>query len=515
MAVRKSLISAHKKDLVNTAVETLLTSNWIPDTSLPEDVYRKIFSQIFNLIERDLLLEDLTEDGYYLTRHYVDIFNDRPILRRNFHAHLLILGIARLVLNHSLVHGVFKIAGDFQNKFELIQKIFDYTLISLSEWWGKIYQEIRDNDHQLIGELNIVKNELQKQLDITYQILKESPVGALVCDNDFNIVHWNPMAARLSGYQPNEILNKSVLKIFTEKSKKQLIQKLNSDRKRLTNLRLYIQPKTQPPFLALVSISLFKGLPAGKSSYVINFQSVDNQSELLHHKQRLDQLEMISRLTSSIMHDIRNPINSIGLNVELLEQAIKNDKQETDVNFGDLFTKIQKEIAQLSKNLNQYLSYTQIAETYPEPINLSDQLKSLIEDISLETTSRKIQIKLFKDTRHHVISGDWLQLRRAFMNIIRNSMEAYQEGGEIQIKLSKQKNRVIVGIKDFGPGVSPEEKKKIFQPFFTTKKSGTGLGLFITKQIVIAHQGRILLRSHSGKGMSFSISFPALKMTEE
>jgi signal transduction histidine kinase len=185
------------------------------------------------------------------------------------------------------------------------------------------------------------------------------------------------------------------------------------------------------------------------------------------------------------------------------------------VNFGDLFTKIQKEIAQLSKNLNQYLSYTQIAEIYPEPINFSDQLKLLIEDISLETASRKIQIKLFKDSRHHVISGDWLQLRRAFMNIIRNSMEAYQEGGEIQIKLSKQKNRVIVAIKDFGPGISAEERKNIFQPFFTTKKSGTGLGLFITKQIVIAHQGRILLRSHLGKGTSFSISFPALKMTEE
>lgn len=515
MAAQKSLISDRKKDLVDSAVETLLTSNWILDIDLPEELYRKIFSQIFNLLEHDLSLEVVQQDGYYLTRHYTDIFKDRPVLSRNFYAHLLILGIARLVLNHSLIHGAFKPTADFQNKFELIQKIFDYTLISLSQWWGKIYQEIRDKDHQLIDELNMVKDELQKQLDITYQILKESPVGALVCDDKFNIVRWNPTAARMSGYQPSDILNQSVMKIFTDKSRKQLIQRLKSDRKRLTNLRLYIQPKDRNPFLALVSVSYIKGMPAGKSSYVINFQNVEDQSELLRHKQRLDQLEMISRLTSSIMHDIRNPINSIGLNVELLEQAFRNGEKGKNSGFADLFIKIQNEIAQLSRNLNQYLSYTQIAETYPEPLNLAEQLKTLIEDISLETASRRIKINLSKDSQGHMISGDWLQLRRVFMNIIRNSIEAYQNGGEIQIKLSRRKKRVVVGIKDFGPGISVDERKKIFQPFFTTKKSGTGLGLFIAKQIVTAHQGKILLRSNLGNGTTFSVSFPALIMNKE
>ena len=148
-------------------------------------------------------------------------------------------------------------------------------------------------------------------------------------------------------------------------------------------------------------------------------------------------------------------------------------------------------------------------------MNLAEQLKTLIEDISLETASRRIKINLSKDSQGHMISGDWLQLRRVFMNIIRNSIEAYQNGGEIQIKLSRRKKRVVVGIKDFGPGISVDERKKIFQPFFTTKKSGTGLGLFIAKQIVTAHQGKILLRSNLGNGTTFSVSFPALLMNKE
>lgn len=510
MTDENNLLHIHKKTLVDTAFETLFTSHWVPDLDLSEQTCRKIFNDIFTQIENDLYSE-IEQPGYYLSNYYLTAFPTRAELKQNFYAQLAFLGIARMIINHFLIHTIEKFTSEFQNNFEKIQKIFDYTLIALSQWWGQLYQDLRNKDLQLIKELNQVKDDLQKQLDVIYQIFRESPVGAANCDENLSVLFWNPTAVRLTGYTPEDIMKKNIVTIFTDSSRDLLLGKLKNDRRRISNLRLYIQPKIGNSFPVLVSVSRLRYAQPGSIYYVINFQEISNSAIIEKSKQRLNQLTTITRLTSAIMHDIRNPLNSIGLNVEILDGLLQADYQANISQAQELLKKIDYEIQQLNKTLNHYLAYGHLTELYLEPFDLSERFQSFLDDISLEATMKKIKIHYKSDHSESWISGDWLQLNRVFMNIVQNALEVTSESGEIFVSLYNRNNRVVVSIRDSGPGIPAAQRKKIFEPFFTTKKSGTGLGLFISKEIVKAHGGRISHQASKSGGTIFTVSIPLIE----
>jgi len=211
------------------------------------------------------------------------------------------------------------------------------------------------------------------------------------------------------------------------------------------------------------------------------------------------------------MHDIRNPLNSIGLNIEILEQQFQQQTTDNQSRVQELLKKVQKEIQQLGQNLNQYLAYGHLTELYLEPLNFSQKFKSFLDDISLLATVKKIKIDFRFDAADHWIMGDWLQLNRVFMNIMNNAFDATANEGKIIVRLTGRQKRVLVSIQDNGAGIPPSQRTKIFEPFFSTKKSGTGLGLFIAREIVKAHGGRILYRPARSGGTIFSVSFPCIE----
>ncbi len=505
------LIQSRQNELAETALETLFTSKVVTNIDLSEEACLEILKGTFSQLQRDLTPANAKAKGYNLAQYYLKTFQKVPKLRQNFHAQLAILGIARVVLNHFLVHSAQAGSENFQVRLEKIQKIFDHSLISLGEWWGQIYNELRQKDRQLIDELNVVKNDLQHQLNVIYQILKESPVGAADCDEKFTVLHWNPMAVRLTGYQPADILKKSILNIFTGKSRNRLLQKLQSDRRKITNLRLHIQPQTGAPFPALVSLSKIRAVHPGNIFYVINFQEINNPADFRVGSHRLNQLTTINRLTSAIMHDVRNPVNSIGLNMELLEDLFQRENVTLSPAIHETINRVHRDIDQLGRNLNQYLTYTTLNELNPEPLNLTLRLKSFIEELRVETLRPGVPIHFRSGSEETWIQGDWLQLQRVFRNMLQNAAEAISGEGEIRIDVRQRNNRITLRIEDNGTGITPQEKEKIFSPFYTSKKSGTGLGLYIAREIVLAHRGRIRCHSMPGKGTTFSLSFPAFK----
>ncbi len=502
----ETFIRSHKVSLIDTACETLFTSYWTFESEMKNRDCRLIFSEIFTQVERDLFGES-NSPHFNLTTYYLNALQNKPALKKNFHAQFALLGVSRIVLNHFVIHKVPDPKVDIQIFLEKIQKIFDYTLISLVERWNEIYLSLREKDLQLIDELNLVKNDLQKQLDVIYQIIKESPIGAANCDKNMNVTHWNPMAVRLTGYSPGDIIKTSIFKIFTRASQLQLKTKLSSGKKKISNQRLYIQPKIGNPFPVLLSISQLRYPGLGNIHYVFNFQESGNNASLERSKQKLHQLATITRLTSAIMHDIRNPLNSIGLNMEIMENALDSGPQESEPKIRQLLRLVQGEIQNLTQNLNQYMAYGQLSELYLEPLNFTEKFLIFMEEIKLEAVLRKLKIEFHSTNHPERILGDWVQLGRVFRNLFQNAFDASTEGGVIEVKQSQRANRVLVSIRDYGHGIPESYRKKIFEPFYTTKSAGTGLGLFIAHEIMAAHGGRISYRPAKSGGTIFTISF--------
>ncbi|HOZ20799.1 MAG TPA: ATP-binding protein [bacterium] len=510
-----ALIKRHHQELVESAMEALLISPWSSSHALEIEPARQLFSNIFTHLVLDIRQSATKRPGHHLTDYALQLYQKKPHLRQDLHTQLLLLGISRVVVNHFLIrHNAQHGDPDFASRFESLQRLYDTTLISLSHFWGEQYHTLHDRDQNLIRELRIVKDGLQRQLNLIYQLLQQSPLGVIAVDGELNVQHWNPMAARLTGFEPPDILDRSVMTLFTSASRQMLAKKFASPRGYHANLEVYIQRKQGSIFPALLSLGRIAEVQQTRFRYIVNFQDISERAAFQSSVQRLNQLSALSRLSSAIMHDIRNPLNSIGLNTELIEEALESPRPGGEERIAGLVQATKRQLQQLRTNLDHYLTYTHLSHLKVEPFDLGVEVGRLVQETRLEAAFQAVTLEYTGAVQACPVMGDWIQLRRVFVNLITNAMEATGAGGLIRVRLGRRGLRVSVSITDNGPGIEPEIERSLFTPFFTTKKSGAGLGLFICREIVLAHHGRISAASQRGRGTRFTVSLPLLTHPE-
>lgn len=223
------------------------------------------------------------------------------------------------------------------------------------------------------------------------------------------------------------------------------------------------------------------------------------QQELLQS----EKLAAIGQLSAEVVHEIRNPLNSMSLNADWLEGEIGGSNAEV----LETIRAISREIKRL----------TQITESYlvRSRVNVMDQQKtavnSLIQEILDFEREEGLDIDVQADysDQEIFVLADRGQLKQAFLNVIKNAKEAMPRGGKIKIKTEIEENVSRVFFSDTGFGMSEATKRKTFQPFFTTKPTGTGIGLTLTKEIIESVHGTIECESEMGKGTTFKLQFPA------
>ena len=220
-----------------------------------------------------------------------------------------------------------------------------------------------------------------------------------------------------------------------------------------------------------------------------------------------ERLATIGEMAAGIAHELKNPLVSIGGFARRLEKIFPAGSMERE--YADT---IINEVQRLEKMLTEILSYTRKATICYALCNIND----IIED-ALNIFAPIIEENRIKVTRHYphnIISllGDCLQLKQVFLNLFSNAQEAMKNGGELEITVSATrlngKKAVSVKIADSGEGIKPEGIHKIFNPFYTTKETGTGLGLPIANRIVTNHGGKIRVNNHPGAGVEFNIIIP-------
>ena len=504
-----TMIKKHSQELVESCMEALLISPWSTTHALEIDPARQLFSSIFTHLALDLRQSTARRLGHHLADYALQLYQKKSHLRQDLHTQLLLLGISRIVLNHFLIrHNQEHYDPEFALRFETLQRLYDTSLVSLSHFWGQKYQELHVRDLNLISELKIVKDGLQRQLNLIYQLLQQSPLGVIAVDADLMVQHWNPMAAQLTGFQPPDILGRSVMTIFTASSQQQLAAKFSSPRSYHANLEVNLQRKQGSIFPALLSLGRIPEGQGTRFRYIINFQDISERAAFQSSVQRLNQLSALSRLSSAIMHDIRNPLNTIGLNTELIEEALASDCEGGDERIAGLIQATKRQLQQLRTNLDQYLTYTHLSHLKVEPFDLAAELGQFIQETRLEAAFQSISLHYQSTDKSCPVIGDWIQLRRVFLNLITNAMEATGPKGVIRVGLARRGRRLTIHVADNGPGMETEVGRALFTPFFTTKKNGAGLGLFICREIILAHHGRITATSQPGKGTRFTVSLP-------
>jgi PAS domain S-box-containing protein len=232
----------------------------------------------------------------------------------------------------------------------------------------------------------------------------------------------------------------------------------------------------------------------------------EDTTEELRAKERLlrsERLATVGRMAAQVAHEIRNPLSSIGLNAELLEDDLAHTEEGRR-----LLKAIQSEVDRLAAITEEYLRYARLPIPQLRPLSLHGFLSSLCDFLRPETEARKVQLRLQLSPGELELRADESQLRQALLNLIRNAFEALSEKGTlVLLRASREEEFAEIAVTDDGPGIPEEVLPRIFEPFFSTKSGGTGLGLALTQQLIEGHGGQLSVKT-SPNGTTFLLRLP-------
>ncbi len=224
-----------------------------------------------------------------------------------------------------------------------------------------------------------------------------------------------------------------------------------------------------------------------------------------------ERLATIGKMAAHVTHEIRNPLSSISLNLELLEDEMPAQSPEARA----LMRAIQAEINRLTQLTEYYLSFARSRSFKLEVVDIRSLVADAIGFMRRDFERRKIQADITVGEEALLVSIDEAQLRQALFNLVRNGAEAMPDGGQLKITiLNVPPGFATIEIDDEGQGIAPELAARLFQPFVTNKPNGTGLGLVVTQQIVQSHGGTIEWEPLMPSGTRFVLRFPIANLGE-
>ncbi|TCN24936.1 PAS domain S-box protein [Mesobacillus foraminis] len=225
------------------------------------------------------------------------------------------------------------------------------------------------------------------------------------------------------------------------------------------------------------------------------------QTEELLHRQ--DKLAAVGQLAAGVAHEIRNPLTSMKGYAEFL-QLDEEDPQRRE--FLDI---ILDEINRVNNIVEEFMVLAKPKTVELEEKNIVPILRNIVSLLEFEARKRRVKLHFNANNDIVQIECDENRLKQVFLNFIKNGIEAMPDGGDLYVSAEVENNNVEISIKDTGVGIPPEKLQKIGEPFYTTKKEGTGLGLMVSFKIIESHNGKVYIESEQNKGTTFRILLPA------
>jgi signal transduction histidine kinase len=239
------------------------------------------------------------------------------------------------------------------------------------------------------------------------------------------------------------------------------------------------------------------------------YKELKETQEQLHNAEKL---ASIGQLASGVAHEINNPLGTIMLYSSMLKRELEKKADDASTQKAEDLKLIIDEANRCKGIVSNLLNFARHGKLKIAEVNISEVVNSAVKNVSVNPEFEHVSINVNDNSKHKIIEADEDQIKQVFLNILNNACEAVEDSDikNVAVNIKEEEENIIVEISDTGSGISEENKKKLFTPFFTTKKmgKGTGLGLAISYGIIKMHKGDIKVKSNVGSGSVFSIKLP-------
>lgn len=351
-----------------------------------------------------------------------------------------------------------------------------------------------------------VMNELSEK-ENKYRSLFERSIDAIfVADSDLTILDANPSVEQLLGYSRDELKGINPVRLFASPNDFRKLRFHVREFDQVKDFEIVLISKSAKKRDCLLSVWAVEDGNSQAQWYQGIIRDVTEQKKAQQELIMGEKLTMTGKIARSIAHEVRNPLTNLSLALDQLKDELPVDNDYINM-FTDIIGRNVDRIGQLvTEMLNS--SKPRELDRRPQDINLAvrDTLKLVNDRLKLKS------MKLVTDFQEEncIASIDREQVKIALINILINAVEAMEpEKGILMVKTcSTDDDKVCICIKDNGSGINDENRKRLFDPFFTGKAAGMGLGLTATQSIVASHRGTIEVESQVGQGTCFKILFP-------
>jgi two-component system, sporulation sensor kinase E len=341
--------------------------------------------------------------------------------------------------------------------------------------------------------------------DLLAMILESMTDGIIVTDRGHRVVLYNKSAERMVPFSPEDLMERVLWEHIADREIAAFFSASLRSQEKVSDREFTLDGS--PP--RILSVSILPLVREGSvQGSVVHVEDVTEKRNKEARLRRAESLASLTTLAAGVAHEIKNPLGSMGIHLQLIQKKIAGKACIEPKDIGQHLAVIGEEVDRLNRIVVDFLFAVKPMDTRLEDGDLNKVLQELLEFVGPELDQAGVTIDSRLEPGLPQLRMDARYIKQALLNLIKNAVAAMPDGGTLGVESARVGEEVLVRISDTGSGIPEDIMEKIFEPYFTTKPFGTGLGLTIVFKIVKEHYGDISVASRVGEGTTVTLALP-------
>jgi PAS domain S-box-containing protein len=373
----------------------------------------------------------------------------------------------------------------------------------------KVFKKIDKLDTAKIRTI-IAELSTEKEL---YKLVFDSLIeGVIVTNRDDKVILANRTMADFIAIPVERIYSRSIVDCNFDPEIREVLDEALNARDKVVDEEIHLGRTDQTVILSILPLR-GNGEPEG---HVIIIVDITEKKIREMQLRQAESLAALTTLSAGVAHEIKNPLTSIDIHIQLMKKEIAHLDAEKTKNMNNLLVIVKEEVDRLNSIVQDFLFAVRPMSMNLGMENINEVIREMTQFLQYEVEEENIQLVLELDEDLPGVMVDPKYLKQALLNVIKNAIEAIHEGGNISIQTgATEEGDVAVHIIDNGEGIPESRIGKIYEPYFTTKRFGSGLGLVIVYKIIKELGGTIQVKSKEGVGTDFTIVLPVIEKKKQ